>query len=93
MCWLRSLVKPEESFVRTVAVCARKDGKLVLFDHKALLEEELGIDYQDELWRKTSSGWVRVYWHTAFTIGQNRLVLLKTTAAETTGWDIDLYVG
>jgi hypothetical protein len=81
LCWVVNKANGE-TIARSIAICIRKAGGLVLFDHKCTLEEHLRIDYQDRLLRKSSNGgWKEISWHVPIDVCHGNLILLKTAAA------------
>jgi hypothetical protein len=88
LCWVVG-ERSVQTLVRTVAVCCRRSGELVLFDHKLILSERLGIEYRDELWKKAPVGWELVNWHVPIAPNPSGMLLLKTRDANTDGWVFD----
>lgn len=64
-----------------ISVCARRFQRLLLNDHKVLINDRTGLDGTDVLWRRVGSEWVRVVWNESFAIANNDLIIMKTSNA------------
>lgn len=82
MCWVVN-ENSGETEERCIALCLRWSGAIVLYDHKAVLADAVGLEYDEEIWRQDHIGeWKRVYWHECLFVSNAGVIVLKTANAD-----------
>lgn len=86
--WTSDLVT-REIRMRTMALCLRWDGALVLFDHKVAIMQEILLCSQDTLSIRQNREWRKVSWHEPVFAASGSCVVFKTDGADSDLWDVD----
>lgn len=75
--------------MKTLILCARKDHKFVLGDHKLVVFEKTGLVVYDDIQVRRNREWIETSWHTKHHITGNRSLVLRIPSASTRKWQVD----
>lgn len=81
--------KRKRTIMKSISLCARKDGTFVIGDHKMIVFEVTGLVVYDDIEVRQDHRWIETTWYTAHNVVAGGRLVLRTPGANTRKWQVD----